>query len=104
MIVETNYGYCAVGCDVCQEWIWNLPSWNITSTRTVSSGKVPSFIMVTAAGSENVTTDAFSMGASYYVMKPINREIVVDKMRRARMHQNPDSSFQEAKKVRPYIE
>ncbi len=72
--------------------------------QNVSSDKVPSFIMVTAAGSENVTTDAFSMGASYYVMKPNNREIVVDKMRRARMHQNPDSSFQEAKKVRPYID
>ena len=31
--------------------------------------KMPSFIMVTAAGSENITEDAFRMGANYYIMK-----------------------------------
>ena len=72
--------------------------------QNMPSGKMPSFIMVTAAGSENVTADAFAMGASYYIMKPFNRETVVDKMRRARMRQSGEPGFQETKKVRPYID
>lgn len=44
--------------------------------------KHPTFIMVTAAGSENVTEDAFRMGANYYIMKPFKKEIVLDKIRR----------------------
>ena len=43
---------------------------------------MPSFIMVTAAGSEQVASDAFQMGACYYIMKPFNREVVMDKIRR----------------------
>ena len=35
--------------------------------------KVPSFIMVTAAGSENITEEAFSKGANYYIMKPFDK-------------------------------
>ena len=38
--------------------------------------------MVTAAGSENMTADAFRMGANYYVMKPFSREVILDKVRR----------------------
>ena len=38
--------------------------------------------MVTAAGSENVTEDAFSQGANYYIMKPFTKEVVLDKVRR----------------------
>ena len=44
--------------------------------------KMPAFIMVTAAGSENVTADAFRVGANYYIMKPFSREVIVDKVRR----------------------
>ena len=35
----------------------------------------PSFIMVTAASSQDVTEDAFRLGANYYIMKPFNRDI-----------------------------
>lgn len=42
---------------------------------------VPSFIMVTAAGNDTMTADAFQFGASYYIMKPFNREVVMDKIR-----------------------
>lgn len=38
-----------------------------------------SFIMVTAASSENLTADAFKLGASYYIMKPFTRDSVLDK-------------------------
>ena len=44
--------------------------------------KKPSFIMVSAAGSENVTEDAFRMGANYFIMKPFKKEVVIDKIRR----------------------
>ncbi|HJA71659.1 MAG TPA: response regulator, partial [Candidatus Lachnoclostridium stercoravium] len=47
--------------------------------------KTPSFIMVTAAGSENITEEAFSKGANYYIMKPFNREVIIDKIRRVGM-------------------
>ena len=42
----------------------------------------PSFIMVTAASSQNVTEDAFRLGANYYIMKPFNRDVILDKIRR----------------------
>lgn len=69
-----------------------------------SLGKVPSFIMITAAGSENVTADAFRMGASYYIMKPFNREIIIDKIRRIGKGYGAVPDFPEIKKVRPYLD
>lgn len=44
--------------------------------------KTPSFIMVTAAGSEQVTAAAFRMGASYFIMKPFDRNLVMAQIRR----------------------
>ena len=44
--------------------------------------KNPCFIMVTAAGSDAVTSDAFRMGASYFIMKPFKKEVLVDKIHR----------------------
>ena len=43
--------------------------------------KIPSFIMVTAAGSEPVTQDAFRLGASYFIMKPFDKALVMEKIR-----------------------
>ena len=42
----------------------------------------PAFIMVTAASSENLTQDAFNLGASYYIMKPFSKDIILDKEER----------------------
>ena len=44
--------------------------------------KMPSFIMVTAAGSDQVTRDAFRLGANYFIMKPFQKELILDKIRR----------------------
>ena len=44
--------------------------------------KKPSFIMVSAAGSENVTEDSFRMGANYFIMKPFEKDSVIEKIRR----------------------
>ncbi len=42
----------------------------------------PAFIMISAAGSDHVTRDAFSVGAGYFIMKPFQKETVVEKIRR----------------------
>ncbi len=66
--------------------------------------KVPSFIMVTAAGSDNVAADAFQLGASYFIMKPFNREIVLDKIRRVCSGSVKLSNYAERKRVQPYVD
>lgn len=42
----------------------------------------PSFIMVTAASSQDVTEDAFRLGANYYIMKPFSKDVLLDKIHR----------------------
>ena len=72
--------------------------------KNSSLKKAPSFIMVTAAGSENVTSDAFRMGASYYVMKPFSREIIVDKVRRVgRKARERAVERTDPRTVKPYV-
>lgn len=66
--------------------------------------KRPSFIVVSAAGSENVTEEAFRMGASYFIMKPFKQNIVLDKIRKvasygARSHV---MGLGGSRKVKPY--
>lgn len=39
--------------------------------------KHPNFIIVTAIGQERITEDAFRKGATYYVMKPFNNDMVI---------------------------
>ncbi len=66
--------------------------------------KQPSFIMVSAAGSENIAGDAFHLGASYFIMKPFNREVVVDKIRRLASYSvRPKGvTLPSSRKVKPY--
>ena len=66
----------------------------------------PSFIMVTAASSQDVTEDAFRLGANYYIMKPFNREVILDKIRRvskSRLKQLPLAGGGE-RTVKPYLD
>ena len=46
--------------------------------------KPPYFIVVTAVGQEKITEDAFNKGANYYVMKPFNNEILLDRIKTVR--------------------
>lgn len=43
--------------------------------------KRPNFIVVTAVGQERITEDAFNKGAVYYVMKPFNNEMILDRIK-----------------------
>ena len=42
------------------------------------------FIVVTAVGQERITEDAFNKGANYYVMKPFNNEMLLDRIKSVR--------------------
>ncbi len=43
--------------------------------------KKPAFIVISAVGRESVTEDAFNMGATYYLMKPFDNEVLVNRIR-----------------------
>lgn len=46
--------------------------------------KIPTFIMVSAIGQDRVTEDAFSLGADYYIMKPFDENIIINRIKRAK--------------------
>lgn len=50
--------------------------------------KQPRFIVISAIGQEDVTEDAFKAGASYYIMKPFDKENVLNKVKNGRGRQN----------------
>lgn len=46
--------------------------------------KHPNFIVTTAIGQERITEDAFKKGANYYILKPFNNEMVLNRVKSAR--------------------
>jgi len=46
--------------------------------------KQPAFIILTAMGQENVTEEAFELGASYYILKPFDGTSVIRKVKQAK--------------------
>lgn len=46
--------------------------------------KQPCFIIVTAVGQEKITEDAFNKGANYYIMKPFNNELLINRIKSVR--------------------
>lgn len=46
--------------------------------------KIPSFIVVSAVGKERITEDAFSLGADYYVLKPFDNKMLLNRIKHAR--------------------
>ena len=43
----------------------------------------PNFIVITAIGQERITEDAFKKGANYYILKPFNNEVILNKIKNA---------------------
>ena len=52
--------------------------------KDITIKKQPAFIMISAIGQESITEDAFDMGANYYIMKPFDREVVINRIKRTR--------------------
>lgn len=46
--------------------------------------KTPSFVMISAVGQEQITEAAFAHGADYYIMKPFNNEMVINRIKNVR--------------------
>ena len=46
--------------------------------------KKPVFVVISAIGQERITEDAFDKGANYYVMKPFNNEILLNRIKTVR--------------------
>lgn len=42
--------------------------------------KKPEFVVVSAIGQERITEDAFLLGASYYIMKPFDHEMLLNRI------------------------
>ena len=53
--------------------------------------KHPNFIMISAIGQEKITEDAFRRGADYYIMKPFDRDMIVNRIKMVRHHENRKS-------------
>lgn len=54
--------------------------------------KRPEFIIVTAVGQERITEDAFRKGASYYVMKPFQNDMILRRIKDAGKGERRNSS------------
>lgn len=53
--------------------------------------KHPNFIVISAVGQERITEDAFKKGASYYILKPFNNEVILNRIKN--IHQGYRSEF-----------
>ncbi|MBU9738944.1 sporulation transcription factor Spo0A [Diplocloster agilis] len=62
--------------------------------------KKPAFIMITAIGQEGITEDAFNLGADFYIMKPFDNEVVINRIKRFKGGSN--RKFAEAKRITAY--
>lgn len=49
--------------------------------ETESKKQIPAFIVVTAIGQEAITENAFNLGASYYIMKPFDNNIILTRIK-----------------------
>ena len=61
--------------------------------------KKPEFVVISAIGQERITEDAFSLGASYYIMKPFDHEMLLNRI------QNLKSRYRkktEIRRIEPY--
>lgn len=52
--------------------------------KDASLKKRPSFIMISAIGNEKITEDAFGRGADYYIMKPFDNDMVINRIKHVR--------------------
>jgi two-component system response regulator (stage 0 sporulation protein A) len=59
--------------------------------------KEPVFIVISAIGRESVTESAFDMGAAYYIMKPFDNEMLINRIRYVKNMRQEMTKAKEAK-------
>ena len=52
--------------------------------KDVSVKKLPAFIVITGIGQEIVTESAFALGASYYMLRPFDYQLVISRIKQLR--------------------
>lgn len=62
--------------------------------------KHPTFIMISAIGQEKITEDAFNRGADYYIMKPFDNDMVLNRIKNIKS--SAGSCGAEIRKVNAY--
>lgn len=60
----------------------------------------PEFVVISAIGQERITEDAFLMGASYYIMKPFDHEMLLSRIQSLKAGRQ--RSRTQMRKVAPY--
>jgi two-component system response regulator (stage 0 sporulation protein A) len=60
--------------------------------------KRPSFVMISAVGQEKITEEAFAYGADYFIMKPFDNEMVLNRIR----HVREEKTDSDKKKIDAY--
>ena len=63
--------------------------------------KHPTFIVISAIGQEKITEDAFNLGADYYIMKPFDNDMVINRIKRVKTS-NVAGKTAEIRKVNAY--
>lgn len=62
--------------------------------------KKPEFVVISAIGQERITEDAFLLGASYYIMKPFDHEMLLNRIQSLKTDRQKRKT--EIRKVTPY--
>ena len=62
--------------------------------------KQPSFIILSAVGQERITEDAFNLGADYYMLKPFDSGLLLDRIKHMRLMAQRRN--REAQKIHAY--
>lgn len=62
--------------------------------------KKPNFVVVSAIGQERITEDAFLLGANYYIMKPFDHDMLLNRIQSLKVDRQKRKS--EVRKVAPY--
>ncbi|MCI5621197.1 MAG: sporulation transcription factor Spo0A [Lachnospiraceae bacterium] len=63
--------------------------------------KYPRFIIISAVGQDRITEDAFNLGVDYYIMKPFDSDIVINRIKNTRKPALREQS-NDSKHVRAY--
>lgn len=70
----------------------------VNHDRTIR--KHPTFIMISAIGQEKITEDAFNLGADYYIMKPFDNDMVLNRIKHVK--NKSTATRPDARKVNAY--
>ena len=61
--------------------------------------KLPTFIVMSAIGQEAITEDAFRLGANFYIMKPFDHDVLMNRIKFVKG--NAGKKFQNVRKISP---